>query len=518
MKKLTFFLALVFCSVPARQTALLVGAAQGTEDLPTLRYTDSDTRRLEQILKAYGGFSPDDIIRLSSPSSQQLDQTLTNQRQAFTDKENPQSFFLFYYSGHADGSALLLGEQAYELQQLKQSIDRIPAKMKLLILDACYSGALTTLKGGKREKPIILDNLKSTEGTVILTASTEKESAQESDIFKASVFSHHFSNALTGSADISGDKKVTLLEAYNYTYHKTIETTALSQAGVQHPSYAFNLKGDGDVVLTNLKNSNTGLLFTAGVSGMIIVIDKDKKQLVADFFKAIGEETFIALNPGEYIVVRNRTRNLSEKTELHIRSGSIEAIADNDFNTMYALPATLKGIPAKVLEPYANGSNPDQSNKYGLGLTFGEGSGGFGLSFVRNFNRQHQLGMTVSVLSVSTELATDTVESNMAMYTLTYRRYMGAAYAAVGLSYNHGTFRPGDSTSTSYDGSFIALPVWLGTEYGLRNRLFVGGAIGVFPRYHFTDHPYIKNNLLPDVSSKLSWGISLGFRIGYYFL
>jgi len=40
-----------------------------------------------------------------------------------------------------------------------------------------------------------------------------------------------------------------------------------SRGGVQHPSYRFDLRGAGDVVLTDLRRGDSGLVFPAEVQG-----------------------------------------------------------------------------------------------------------------------------------------------------------------------------------------------------------------------------------------------------------
>ena len=55
---------------------------------------------------------------------------------------------------------------------------------------------------------------------------------------------------MRGDADRDHDGRVTLDEAYAYAYGRTVAATAATRAGAQHPTYAFDLKGAGDVVLT----------------------------------------------------------------------------------------------------------------------------------------------------------------------------------------------------------------------------------------------------------------------------
>ena len=55
---------------------------------------------------------------------------------------------LFYYSGHADEKGLRLGNEIYAWKELRKRIDALNADVKIAVIDACGSGAITRLKGG----------------------------------------------------------------------------------------------------------------------------------------------------------------------------------------------------------------------------------------------------------------------------------------------------------------------------------------------------------------------------------
>ena len=94
---------------------------------------------------------------------------------------------------------------------------------------------------------------------VILTSSTSDEDSQESDAIGGSYFSHHLASGLLGGADRSGDGRVTLFEAYAYAYDRTVADTAESAAGAQHPTFSYDLAGNGDLVLTDVVVRHEGV-------------------------------------------------------------------------------------------------------------------------------------------------------------------------------------------------------------------------------------------------------------------
>jgi uncharacterized caspase-like protein len=60
------------------------------------------------------------------------------------------------------------------------------------------------------------------EGTIVLTASTLTEDAQESDPLGGSFFTHYLLSGLHGAADDNGDRVVTVAEAFSYARDQTI--------------------------------------------------------------------------------------------------------------------------------------------------------------------------------------------------------------------------------------------------------------------------------------------------------
>src|SRR5258707_13812159 len=89
------------------------------------------------------------------------------------------------------------------------------ATFRILVSDACRSGALTRVKGGQRAPPFPIGTGEqlSGEGVVFLTGSSANEDAQESDELRGSFFTHAFNSGLLGAADTAGGGRVTLEEA-----------------------------------------------------------------------------------------------------------------------------------------------------------------------------------------------------------------------------------------------------------------------------------------------------------------
>jgi hypothetical protein len=208
-----------------------------------------------------------------------------------------------YYSGHADAHALHLGSETLEITLLRRLVQGSAADFRLLLLDACRSGALTRVKGASPVAPfeIRVDERLSGEGVAFLTSSTADEDAQESDELRGSFFTHYFVSGLRGAADKNDDGAVALEEAYDYAYQHTLRASSRTLHGLQHPTFQFDLKGKGGMALTwvhrggarsallRVPPGHTYVLF-AGDAGGPVVAEIDETDARRQ----------IALEPGRY--------------------------------------------------------------------------------------------------------------------------------------------------------------------------------------------------------------------------
>lgn len=120
---------------------------------------------------------------------------------------------------------------------------------------------------------------------------------------------------LRGAADSSGEKKVTLNELYSYAFNETLSKTENSSAGPQHPNYNITLVGSGDLVLSDISESDCLLTLKKELNGRVIIRDKNEK-LVSEINKTPAGPIYLAMETGNYGVTV-----ISESITLH---GSFE--------------------------------------------------------------------------------------------------------------------------------------------------------------------------------------------------
>ncbi len=322
--------------------ALLAGHNRGIDSDPRLQYAEADAQKMAELLVEAGGVEEDNVVLLKSPRPEDLDRAFDDiSAKSLSVDHADEIVFLFYYSGHGTGTHLKLGRKEYSLQGLKEHIDKIPAKLRIGILDACQSGAITRLKGARLVEPFVVENKLKSEGSIMIASSAPDENAQESDQLQGSFFSHNLMSALRGAADISGDRRVTLMEAYQYAYHKTLVETEDSRGGAQHPMAAINMDVQGDVVLTDLNSGRGGLSFNQELNGEVLVANA-KSVVMAEFHKEKGKDAFLALPSGTYRVFYKDGRKTQQyKTKL--KDKEIKDVGPSDLSNGFRFVGLAKG-------------------------------------------------------------------------------------------------------------------------------------------------------------------------------
>lgn len=322
MKKLLliFMLSVIFLlpvaaepGKPVRRFALLVGVNHGGESRTPLRYAVADARSLLLMLEELGGVHSQDSQLLVQPDREtflwELNRFAARLKNA--NDGNCRVEAVFYYSGHADEFSLLLGQEKVGYPELRQELAALPADLRICIFDACASGAFISDKGGIKKAPLILAAANNLSGLAVLTSSSADEVSQESEHIKGSFFTHALISGLRGAADQDCDGRITLSEAYQFSFNQTLNQTQKTAWGPQHPSYKIQLSGTGDVVLTSLAAGNAWLRLPANLTGNVYIHDQ-ANRLLAEFPKTPGRTLEVTLDAGEYRLLVIHDGNIRE--------------------------------------------------------------------------------------------------------------------------------------------------------------------------------------------------------------
>ena len=366
--------ALLFSATTAsakiRRVAVVVGANIGDDDEKPLKYAERDAKRMANVLRELGGVAEDDLVLLLGPNADTFSLTLDATFKRLRETESETVLFV-YYSGHADSTSMHLGGTNFTLSRLRAALESAPADVKVLVVDACRSGEMTRVKGGVPAEPFELDSARWDvgEGIAIITSAASGEDAQESDRIEGGFFTHHFVSGLLGAADSSSDGVVTLSEAYEYAYRETLRSTSRARA-VQHPTYAFDIKGRRDLAITAPQRKLEGVgRLNLVAPGSYVVFDKsDEGSIVAEVRVDGGSE--ISLSEGRYFVRRRHRGNVYEvsadvvsKHRTTIEAGHMDRIStarvarkggdDVDQSAAWSMVAG-GGLSAEVLRDTAN--------------------------------------------------------------------------------------------------------------------------------------------------------------------
>lgn len=163
---------------------------------------------------------------------------------------------LFYYSGHGDesngqsylvaqdGHHLVLNDTALPVTRIKEIMKQAPAGAKVIVLDACHSGADID---GKGPKPMSADFIRrvfeEAMGLAIMASCEQGQVSYEWKAQEHSVFTHFILEALAGQADRDGKGFVTVQDA-NRHVTDGVKLWASQHNASQTPTLQYTVAGD----------------------------------------------------------------------------------------------------------------------------------------------------------------------------------------------------------------------------------------------------------------------------------
>lgn len=341
--------------------AVIVGNDQGGPDTRPLLYAGADAAKVYDILTRLGGVDSQDAALVVDGSASDVLSAVGQaiHRAGDAARRGERTALLFYYSGHAKDGALRLGESRLPIDSLRGMVAGAPVDVRIVILDACRSGSIRS-KGARKAPAFAIESEspRDAKGMVILTSSASDEDSQESDAIGGSYFSHHLASGLLGGADRSGDGRVTLFEAYAYAYDRTVADTAESAAGAQHPTFSYDLAGNGDLVLTDVAVRHEGIYIPRQAPGGVYFLVDHQGLVAAEINKGDGADRRVALAPGRYRVKRRLPDRL-RIGEIDVARGELVTLEEDRLHD-----APFSADPVK-------GGRVDLSSRWSMGAGLG---------------------------------------------------------------------------------------------------------------------------------------------------
>ncbi len=249
----------------ASKWAILIGIDQYHESLGALKYAARDCRRLAEVLKSdAGGYASDRVLILA-------DDEATDQRPTYANihswlaswlaqPEDDDTVFVFF-AGHGremsgkcylvpgDATLQTLHVTGIPVPYVQELLDRCRARQKILVLDACHSGAgrdVVTMSAG------MLDDIAAAKGIYTITSCDAAELSHEWAEKGHGVFSYYLAEALAGSCPFDLDGRLTLDGVYEWT-HARVREWARAHRAQQTPKRVC--KGTGQIILNRLETN-----------------------------------------------------------------------------------------------------------------------------------------------------------------------------------------------------------------------------------------------------------------------
>lgn len=162
---------------------------------------------------------------------------------------------LFYFSGHGmaeEGESYLLPRDArlaalkhtaVNMRDVRELIEQSPARAKVIVLDACHSGASIGKAGPAMTPEFIQQVFEKAQGIAVLASCMQKQQSWEWPAKKQSVFTYYLLEALRGQADLDNKGFVTVSDASRYVTDG-VKRWAAQEGVPQTPTLQYTVAGD----------------------------------------------------------------------------------------------------------------------------------------------------------------------------------------------------------------------------------------------------------------------------------
>jgi hypothetical protein len=240
--------------------ALLVGINQYIDQvISRLNFSVKDIREFYEIIvdPKKGKYSEASVKLLcddcdDKPTRNSILSKLTNMAR----NANTEDSILFYFSGHGyekDDKAFILctdsytnaiEETAIPMETVKRIMQDSLARIKILVIDACHSGAIKGVKNsGIMTKTLFEAFFPAPEGFVVLSSCKLGECSYEWEEKEHGVFSYYLLEGLRGAADKDADGLITITDAHKYT-SDNVKRWAFKKGLEQNPTLEAKISGD----------------------------------------------------------------------------------------------------------------------------------------------------------------------------------------------------------------------------------------------------------------------------------
>jgi len=226
---------------PSRNNAyaVIIGIEK-YRDIRQAEYATRDAQLVHDYLIKAMGFKEENIMYAINERASKSD-LIKYFEVWLKNRVDKNSIVFIYYSGHGapnpttgesfmvpyDGDPNVINDTGYPLKRLYESLNNLPTDSILVVMDACFSGAggpRTVLARGTR--PIVATMKDKELGTGKIAVLSSASGSQISSTYEEKqlgLFTFFFLKGLQGDADNNNDKKISLIELYEYLKPEVIK-------------------------------------------------------------------------------------------------------------------------------------------------------------------------------------------------------------------------------------------------------------------------------------------------------
>ncbi len=244
-------------SKPRQNVWLILIGAQNYENLSKLESPARDVDYIHDIFQRHGGVEPERILRISDeaalkPNKATLDRAIPE----FLAKVGPNDTVVMFYAGHGlrggpskeeeekvylaptDCDPRNLSGTAWPIDGLLDRLGASRAQYKVLLLDACHSGAIN---GGQ-----LMKVLNRTRGVTCLVSCEHEQVSREIEALGHGAFTIWLGKALSVRADVDHDGVISFTELFD----SVIKISGTPAQQGQNPAQFFppNVRGNPSVM------------------------------------------------------------------------------------------------------------------------------------------------------------------------------------------------------------------------------------------------------------------------------
>ncbi|MHA1566130.1 MAG: caspase family protein [Alphaproteobacteria bacterium] len=213
--------------------AVLIGINGYHESLGRLKYSVNDCRRLAEVLTTGDdAFPADHVLVLTDDEAAERRPTYGNIHSwlaSWLSQPDEDDTVLVFFAGHGremDGKCYLVPADAtlqtihvagIPVPYVQELLSRCKARQKVLVLDACHSGAgrdVSTMAAP------MMETLSAGKGIYTLTSCDVDELSHEWDDKRQGVFSYYLAEALSGSCPPDSTGRTSIEAVYEWVYNQ----------------------------------------------------------------------------------------------------------------------------------------------------------------------------------------------------------------------------------------------------------------------------------------------------------